>query len=63
MPEILVVGSLHADLVFRAPRFSQPGAAASDGAQVSMLGYVGNNSIGVFLLDNLKLSSVDFFTS
>lgn len=80
MPEILVVGSLNADLVVRAPRFPQPGetisgedlqvipggkganqavAAARHGAQVSMLGRVGNDSFGDFLLDNLKENNVD----
>ena len=81
MSEILVVGSLNADLVVRAPRFPQPGetisgedlqiipggkganqavAAARHGAQVSILGRVGNDSFGDFLLDNLKANSVDF---
>lgn len=81
MPEILVVGSLNADLVVRAPRFPQPGetisgedlqvipggkganqavAAARHGAQVSMLGRVGNDGFGDFLLDNLKENNVDF---
>lgn len=81
MPDILVVGSLNADLVVRTPRFPQPGetisggdlqvipggkganqavAAARHGAQVSMLGRVGNDSFGVFLLDNLRANHVDF---
>jgi ribokinase len=81
MPEILVVGSLNADLVVRTPRFPQPGetisgedlqvipggkganqavAAARHGAQVSMLGRVGNDGFGDFLLDNLKENDVDF---
>lgn len=81
MPEILVVGSLNADLVVRAPRFPQPGetisgedlqvipggkganqavAAARHGAQVSMLGRVGNDGFGAFLLDNLNENNVDF---
>lgn len=80
MPEIIVVGSLNADLVVRAPRFPQPGetlsgedlqvipggkganqavAAARHGAQVSMLGRVGNDGFGDFLLDNLKENNVD----
>jgi ribokinase len=80
MPEILVVGSLNADLVVRAPRFPQPGetisgedlqvipggkganqavAAVRHGAQVSMLGRVGNDGFGDFLLDNLKENNVD----
>lgn len=80
MPDILVVGSLNADLVVRTPRFPQPGetisgedlqvipggkganqavAAARHGAQVSMLGRVGNDGFGDFLLDNLKENHVD----
>ena len=81
MSDILVVGSLNADLVVRTTRFPQPGetisgedlrviaggkganqavAAARHGAQVSMLGRVGNDSFGDFLLDNLKSNNVDF---
>jgi len=80
MPNILVVGSLNADLVVRAPRFPQPGetisgedlqvipggkganqavAAARLGASVSMLGRVGKDKFGDFLLDNLKSNNVD----
>lgn len=80
MPDILVVGSLNADLVVRAPRFPQPGetisgedlqvipggkganqavAAARLGANVSMLGRVGKDGFGDFLLDNLKSNHVD----
>jgi ribokinase len=80
MPDILVVGSLNADLVVRTPRFPQPGetisgedlqvipggkganqavAAARHGAQVSMLGRVGNDGFGEFLLDNLHSNHVD----
>lgn len=80
MPDILVVGSLNADLVVRAPRFPQPGetisgddlqvipggkganqavAAARLGANVSMLGRVGKDNFGDFLLDNLKQNKVD----
>ena len=80
MPDILVVGSLNADLVVRAPRFPQPGetisgedlqvipggkganqavAAARLGANVSMLGRVGKDNFGDFLLDNLKQNNVD----
>ncbi len=80
MPNILVVGSLNADLVVRAPRFPQPGetisgddlrvipggkganqavAAARLGANVSMLGRVGKDGFGDFLLDNLKQNNVD----
>lgn len=82
MPKILVVGSLNADLVVRAPRFPQPGetisgedlqvipggkganqavAAARLGAQVSMLGRVGRDNFGDFLLDNLRSNNVDSF--
>ncbi len=80
MPDILVVGSLNADLVVRAPRFPQPGetisgedlqvipggkganqavAAARLGANVSMLGRVGKDNFGDFLLNNLKSNNVD----
>src|SRR5258706_14640299 len=80
MPDILVVGSLNADLVVRAPRFPQPGetisgedlqvipggkganqavAAARLGASVSMLGRVGKDNFGDFLLDNLQSNNVD----
>jgi ribokinase len=80
MPNILVAGSLNADLVVRAPRFPQPGetisgedlqvipggkganqavAAARLGANVSMLGRVGRDNFGDFLLDNLKSNHVD----
>ena len=80
MPNILVAGSLNADLVVRAPRFPQPGetisgedlhlipggkganqavAAARLGANVSMLGRVGNDNFGDFLLDTLKQNNVD----
>ncbi len=80
MKQILVVGSLNADLVVRAPRFPQPGetisgedlqvipggkganqavAAARLGANVSMLGRVGKDNFGDFLLDNLKQNNVD----
>jgi ribokinase len=80
MPQILVVGSLNADLVVRAPRFPQPGetisgddlqvipggkganqavAAARLGSNVSMLGRVGRDNFGDFLLDNLRLNQVD----
>lgn len=80
MPKILVVGSLNADLVVRAPRFPKPGetisgedlqvipggkganqavAAARLGAKVSMLGRVGRDNFGDFLLDNLQSNHVD----
>jgi len=80
MSHILVVGSLNADLVVRAPRFPQPGetisgedlqvipggkganqavAAARLGSKVSMLGRVGRDNFGGFLLDNLGSNQVD----
>src|SRR3990172_4452148 len=80
MPDILVVGSLNADLVVRAPRFPQPGetisgedlqtvpggkganqavAAARQGASVTMLGRVGKDNFGSFLLDSLRSNHVD----
>ena len=80
MPNILVVGSLNADLVVRTPRFPQPGetisgedlqvipggkganqavTAARLGSNVSMLGRVGKDNFGNFLLNNLKQNSVD----
>ena len=75
MSDILVAGSLNADLVVRTPRFPQPGetisgeelrvipggkganqavAAARLGADVAMLGRVGNDNFGDFLLENLR---------
>jgi len=80
MADILVVGSLNADLVVRAPRFPQPGetisgedlrvipggkganqavAAARLGANVSMLGRVGKDNFGDFLLEALQSNRVD----
>ena len=80
MPDILVVGSLNADLVVSASRFPKPGetisgedlqvipggkganqavAAARLGARVSMLGRVGKDNFGNFLLENLKSNKVD----
>jgi len=80
MANILVVGSLNADLVVRTPRFPQPGetisgddlqvipggkganqavAAARLGSNVSMLGCVGKDNFGEFLLDNLTSNNVD----
>jgi ribokinase len=80
MTNILVVGSLNADLVVRTPRFPKPGetisgedlqvipggkganqavAAAHHGANVSMLGRVGGDNFGDFLLDNLKANYVN----
>ena len=78
--DVLVIGSLNADLVVRAPHFPQPGetisgddlhiipggkganqavAAARQGASVSILGRVGKDSFGPFLLNSLKSDSVD----
>jgi ribokinase len=78
--DVLVVGSLNADLVVRAPHFPQPGetisgddlhiipggkganqavAAARQGARVAMLGRMGSDSFGPFLLESLKSNSVD----
>src|SRR5436190_20483832 len=80
MSNILVIGSLNADLVVRAPRFPEPGetisggdlqiipggkganqavAAARQGANVAMIGRVGNDSFGPFLIDNIKNNRVD----
>jgi ribokinase len=80
MPEILVIGSLNADLVVRAPYFPQPGetisgedlqvipggkganqavAAARLGASVALLGRVGKDNFGDFLLGNLQSNKVD----
>jgi ribokinase len=78
--DVLVIGSLNADLVVRAPHFPQPGetisgddlhiipggkganqavAAARQGVSVAMLGRVGQDSFGPFLLDSLKSNTVD----
>lgn len=78
--DVLVVGSLNADLVVCTPRFPQPGetisgedlqvipggkganqavAAARLGSQVSMLGRVGKDNFGDFLIDNLKTNQVN----
>jgi len=80
MPDILVVGSLNADLVVRTLRFPEPGetisgedlqiipggkganqavAAARHGTQVSMVGRVGKDNFGDFLLNNLQANCVD----
>lgn len=80
MPNILVIGSLNADLVVRTPRFPEPGetirgddlqtfpggkganqavAAARLGTSVAMLGRVGKDNFGDFLLENLKSNKVD----
>lgn len=80
MADIIVIGSLNADLVFKSPRFPQPGetisgedlqiipggkganqavAAARQGVKTSMIGRVGSDSFGPFLLENLKSNQVD----
>jgi len=80
VPDILVIGSLNADLVVRAQRFPLPGetisgadlqilpggkganqavAAARLGASVSMLGRVGSDNFGSYLLENLESNNVD----
>jgi ribokinase len=80
MPDILVVGSMNADLVVRAPRFPGPGetisgedlqiipggkganqavAAIRQGAAVTMVGRVGDDSFGPELINNLKQNDVD----
>jgi ribokinase len=80
MSDILVIGSLNADLVVRAPRFPAPGetisgedlaiipggkganqavAAARQGAKVSMVGRVGDDSFGPTLTQNLQGNNVD----
>jgi ribokinase len=80
MSDILVIGSLNADLVVRSPRFPKPGetisgedlqiipggkganqavAAARQGADVAMIGRVGSDSFGPFLIQNLKTNHVD----
>lgn len=80
MPDILVIGSLNADLVVKSPRFPQPGetisgedlqiipggkganqavASARQGVDVAMVGRVGNDSFGPFLVENLKSNQVE----
>jgi ribokinase len=80
MTDVLVIGSLNADLVVCAPYFPKPGetisgddlqvipggkganqavAATRQGASVAMLGRVGSDSFGPFLLDSLKSNLVD----
>jgi ribokinase len=80
MSDILVIGSLNADLVVRSPRFPKPGetisgedlqiipggkganqavAAARQGANVAMIGRVGSDSFGPFLIQNLETNHVD----
>ncbi|MBL8080939.1 MAG: ribokinase [Anaerolineales bacterium] len=78
--DVLVIGSLNADLVVRSPRFPGPGetisgedlqiipggkganqavAASRQGSNVAMVGRVGSDSFGPFLVDNLKTNQVD----
>ncbi|HNK63745.1 MAG TPA: ribokinase, partial [Anaerolineales bacterium] len=78
--DILVIGSLNADLVVRSPRFPAPGetisgddlliipggkganqavAAARLGAQSAMVGRVGSDSFGPFLVNNLNSNQVN----
>lgn len=78
--DIVVIGSLNADLVVKSPRFPQPGetisggdlqtipggkganqavAAARQGVKVAMVGRVGSDSFGPFLVDNLKANQVN----
>jgi ribokinase len=78
--DVLVIGSLNADLVVRAPHFPLPGetisgddlqiipggkganqavAAARQGTSVAMIGRVGKDSFGPFLIESLKSNNVD----
>ncbi len=80
MSNVLVIGSLNADLVVKSPRFPQPGetisgddlqiipggkganqavAAARQGVKTTMVGRVGSDSFGPFLVENLKSNNVD----
>ncbi|MFM8425545.1 MAG: ribokinase, partial [Chloroflexota bacterium] len=80
MSNVLVIGSLNADLVVKSPRFPQPGetisgddlqiipggkganqavATARQGVKTTMVGRVGSDSFGPFLVDNLKSNNVD----
>lgn len=80
MADIIVIGSLNADLVVKSPRFPQSGetisgedlqiipggkganqavAAARQGVGVAMVGRVGSDSFGPFLLENLKSNQVN----
>jgi len=80
MADVVVVGSLNADLVVKSPRFPQPGetisgddlriipggkganqavAAARQGVKTAMIGRVGSDSFGPFLVENLKSNQVD----
>lgn len=80
MADVIVIGSLNADLVVKSPRFPRPGetisgddlqiipggkganqavAAARQGAHVSMIGRVGSDGFGPFLVDNLKSNNVE----
>ncbi len=78
--DVLVIGSLNADLVVRVKHFPLPGetisgddlqiipggkganqavAAARQGARVAMIGCVGKDGFGSFLLDSLNSNNVD----
>jgi len=78
--QVVVFGSLNADLTVRVERFPQPGetlsgselvtapggkssnqavAAATLGAQVRLIGAVGDDANGAFLLDQVSHSGVD----
>jgi len=78
--DVLVIGSLNADLVVRTPHFPKPGetisgddlhiipggkganqavAAARQGASVAMIGRVGKDSFGPFLVESLKSDNVN----
>jgi len=80
MTDIIVVGSLNADLVVKSPRFPRPGetisgedlqiipggkganqavASAKQGADVTIVGRVGSDSFGPFLVENLKSNQVN----
>ena len=79
-PEIVVIGSLNADLVQNVDRLPKPGetivggnletfaggkganqayAAGRMGARVSMIGQVGSDGLGSFLLESLRAAGVN----
>ena len=78
--DVVVIGSLNADLVVKSPRFPQPGetisggdlqiipggkganqavAAARQGVKTAMVGRVGSDGFGPFLVENLNANQVD----